>query len=115
MDPPGTKLRLLRALAVTQFGTKYDTLLYQLARNRFTLIVMGHSLTVSKDSTSTWRKKRDDLSTKRNALFKKYSNNPNDVTLALEIKTMDDEIAEYTAKMRDETVSERKKPLVTQS
>jgi hypothetical protein len=34
--------------------------------------------------------------------------NPHDLHLALEIKTIDDEIAQYTDKMRLEVLSERK-------
>ena len=55
-----------------------------------------------------WKAKRDDLSTKRNLLFKKYLQNPHDLHLALEIKTIDDEIAQYTDRMRQEVLSERK-------
>ena len=50
-------------------------------------------------TTDVWKKKRDDLKTKRNSLFEKYSKHPHDVHLALEIKTIDDEIAECTQKM----------------
>jgi hypothetical protein len=68
----------------------------------------NHTLT-SKD---LWKKQREDLNVKRNALFKRYSRNPHDLELALEIKKIDDEIAERTDKMTRETLSERKtKPL----
>ena len=50
-------------------------------------------------TTDVWKKKRDDLKTKRNSLFEKYSKHPQDVHLALEIKTIDDEIAECIQKM----------------
>jgi len=66
---------------------------------------MGHPVVASKD---TWKKKRDDLSNKRNLLFKKYMRNPQDFSLAREIKAIDDEIAEYTAKMTDDNRAERK-------
>ena len=66
---------------------------------------MGHSVVDNKES---WKKKRDDLSQKRNLLFKKYTRNPQDFSLAREIKVIDDEIAEYTAKMTDGTRAERK-------
>jgi len=39
------------------------------------------------------RAERDDLIIKRNALFKRYSRKPNDLQLAVEIKTLDDAIA----------------------
>ena len=55
-------------------------------------------------ATDGWKKKRDELTSKRNSLFRNYSKNPQDAHLALEIKTIDDEIAEYTDKMREETV-----------
>ena len=66
---------------------------------------MGHPVVANKES---WKKKRDDLSQKRNLLFKKYTRNPQDFSLAREIKAIDDEIAEYTAKMTDDTRAERK-------
>lgn len=66
---------------------------------------MGHPVAANKES---WKKKRDDLSNKRNLLFKKYTRNPEDFSLAREIKAIDDEIAEYTAKMTDDTRAERK-------
>jgi hypothetical protein len=59
-------------------------------------------------TTDVWKKKRGDLNIKRTSLFKKYLQNPNDLRLALEIKRIDDEIAECTDKMRDEKLSERK-------
>jgi hypothetical protein len=59
-------------------------------------------------TTDVWKKKRGDLNIKRSSLFKKYLQNPNDLRLALEIKRIDDEIAECTDKMRDEKLSERK-------
>jgi hypothetical protein len=66
---------------------------------------MRHQMLATEDGL---KKKRDDLSTKRNLLFKKYLQNPQDLHLALEIKTIDDEIAQYTDKMRQEVLSERK-------
>lgn len=66
---------------------------------------MGNHTLASKD---LWKKQREDLNVKRNALFKRYSRNPHDLELALEIKKIDDEIAERTDKMRRETLSERK-------
>ena len=50
-------------------------------------------------TTNVWKKKRDDLKTKRNSLFEKYSKHPHALHLALEIKIIDDEIAECTLKM----------------
>ena len=54
-------------------------------------------------TTNVWKKKRDDLKTKRNSLFEKYSKHPHDVHLALEIKIIDDEIAECNRKMEPKT------------
>ena len=54
-------------------------------------------------TTDVWKKKRDDLKTKRNSLFKKYSKHPYALHLALEIKIIDDEIAECTLKMEPKT------------
>ncbi len=57
---------------------------------------MNHDTLTTAD---VWKKKRDELKTKRTSLFEKYSKHPHDVHLALEIKTIDDEIAECTQKM----------------
>ena len=48
------------------------------------------------------KKKREVLKIKRNSLFKEYTRHPNDLRLALEIKAIDDEIAECTHKMEEE-------------
>jgi hypothetical protein len=70
---------------------------------------MGNHTLAGKD---LWKKKRGDLNDKRNALFERYSRNPNDLELALEIKKIDDEVAKCTDEMRREMLSERKaKPL----
>jgi len=54
-----------------------------------------------------WKKKRDDLKSKRNSLFEKYSKHPEKFHLALEIKKIDDEIAECTQHVEQERRSER--------
>jgi hypothetical protein len=54
-----------------------------------------------------WKKKRDDLKFKRNSLFEKYAKHPEDFHLALEIKKIDDEIADYTKHVEQERRSER--------
>jgi hypothetical protein len=54
-----------------------------------------------------WKKKRDDLKSKRNSLFEKYAKHPEDFQLALEIKKMDDEIADCTHHVEQERRSER--------
>jgi len=43
-----------------------------------------------------WKRKREDLKNKRSPLFKRYRKSPNDLRLALEIKMIDDQIAECT-------------------
>ena len=53
-----------------------------------------------------WKKKRDDLKAKRNSLFEKYAKRPQDFHLALEIKKLDDEIAECTQHVEKERRSE---------
>jgi hypothetical protein len=66
---------------------------------------MGHDTLVT---TNVWTEKRGELNLKRDSLFKTYLQNPHELHLALEIKKIDDEIAECTDKMRDEKLSERK-------
>jgi hypothetical protein len=43
------------------------------------------------------QKIRDELKTKRNLLFKKFFRNPSNTRLAIEIRLIDDRIAELTA------------------
>jgi len=54
-----------------------------------------------------WKKKRDDLKAKRNSLFEKYAEHPEEFHLALEIKKIDDEIANCTQEVEHERRSER--------
>ncbi len=54
-----------------------------------------------------WKKKRDDLKAKRNSLFDKYAKHPEDFHLALEIKKLDDDIADCTHHVEQERRSER--------
>jgi len=44
-------------------------------------------------------KKRELLKIKRKLLFKEFSDHPNDLHFALEIKALDDQIVEYTWKI----------------
>jgi hypothetical protein len=55
---------------------------------------------------SVWKKKRDDLKAKRNSLFEKYAKQPEDFHLALEIKKLDDEIADCTQHVEKERRAE---------
>jgi hypothetical protein len=56
---------------------------------------------------SVWKKKHNDLKTKRNSLFKTYTKDPQNFHLAREIKAIDDEIAECTQHLEQERRSER--------
>src|SRR5206468_11863854 len=47
-------------------------------------------------AAGVWKKKRDDLKTKRNSLFSVYTRDPQNISLAREIKALDDEIADCT-------------------
>jgi len=58
-------------------------------------------------AAGVWKKKRDDLKIKRNLLFEKYSKHPEEFRLALEIKKIDDEIADCTQHVEQERRSER--------
>ncbi|MGB2621792.1 MAG: hypothetical protein WA857_16885 [Candidatus Acidiferrum sp.] len=49
-----------------------------------------------------WKRKRQDLKNRRNILFKSYEKCPNDLCLALEIKGIDDQIAECTHQIEQE-------------
>jgi hypothetical protein len=60
------------------------------------------------DQMDVWKSERDDLTIKRNSLFKRYSRNPNDLELAVEIKTIDDAIAACTEKLTRKTRSQHK-------
>lgn len=50
-------------------------------------------------ASADWKSKRAALIARRNPLFKQYLKNPNDFRLALEIKNIDDQIAECTEHM----------------
>jgi hypothetical protein len=50
----------------------------------------------------TWKKKREVLKIKRDSAFKEYTKHPNDLQFVLEIKALDDEIAECTYRMEQE-------------
>jgi hypothetical protein len=49
-----------------------------------------------------WKRKREEFKIRRNVLFKSYEKSPNDHRLALEIKRIDDQIAECTRQMERE-------------
>jgi hypothetical protein len=45
-------------------------------------------------------RKREELKATRNLLFKQFLKNPVDTRLALEIKSIDDQVAEFSERMR---------------
>lgn len=49
-----------------------------------------------------WKRKREDLKDRRTALFKRYEKSPGELRLALEIKIIDDQIAECTQRIESE-------------
>jgi hypothetical protein len=57
---------------------------------------------------SVWKKKRDDLKSKRNSLFETYSRDPENFHLARDIKALDDEIAECTQHVEQERRAEQR-------
>jgi len=59
-------------------------------------------------TSNIWKERRDHLNITRASLFKKYSQNPENLDLALQIRKIDDEIAECTDKMSKETLSSRR-------
>ena len=59
-------------------------------------------------AASVWKRKRDDLKTKRNSLFETYAKDPQNFHLAREIKEIDDEIAECTQHVEQERRAEQR-------
>jgi hypothetical protein len=49
-----------------------------------------------------WKRKREALKNRRTPLFKTYEKSPGDLRLALEIKLIDDQIAECTQQIEFE-------------
>jgi hypothetical protein len=49
-----------------------------------------------------WKRKREELKKRRAPRFKRYEKNPSDLGLALEIRMIDDQIAECTEQMARE-------------
>jgi uncharacterized protein (DUF2461 family) len=57
----------------------------------------------------TEKQNREDLIAKRNLLFQRLLNSPKSIHLAIEIKALDDQIAECTQRMRaDEKKAEQR-------
>ena len=51
------------------------------------------------------KRKREDLKAKRELLFKRYLRHPMDTHLSLEIKSIDDQLAEPTKQVKQKTRS----------
>jgi hypothetical protein len=49
------------------------------------------------------KRKREELKTKRDQLFERYLKHPMDIRLALEIKAIDDQIAEHAGRKEAKT------------
>jgi hypothetical protein len=75
---------------------------------------MGHEILTT---SSVLKEKRNALRTKRDRLFKEYARRPEDCHLALEIKTIDDEIAECNQKEQEgnERPKARRQPTLVNS
>jgi hypothetical protein len=52
------------------------------------------------------KRKREELKAKRNLLFTQFLKNPRDIRLALKIKIIDDQVAEFTEQMEGKRRSE---------
>jgi hypothetical protein len=50
-----------------------------------------------------WKRKREDLKSRRIPLFKRYEKSPHDLRLALEIRIIDDQIAQCTYQIDHES------------
>ena len=57
---------------------------------------------------SVWKKKRDDLKLRRDSLFAAYTKDPQNIHLAREIKSIDDEIADCTQRVEQERRAEQR-------
>ena len=68
---------------------------------------MGHEIVTTPDAL---KKKRADLKAKRDSLFQKYTKHPNDHHFALEIKTIDDEIADCVQKEQESSGRKSDRP-----
>ncbi len=59
-------------------------------------------------AAGAWKKKRDDLKSRRNSLFETYTKHPQNLQLAREIKALDDEIAECNLHVEQERRAEQR-------
>ena len=72
-------------------------------------LILRQSRLVGRETLVTagagvWKRKREDLQNRRTSLFKRFERNPSDLRLALEIRTIDDQIAECTQQMERENL-----------
>jgi len=70
-------------------------------------LVLDQSRIVVKEILVTaragvWKRKREDLKSRRIPLFKRYEKSPHDLRLALEIRIIDDQIAQCTYQIEHE-------------
>jgi uncharacterized protein (DUF2344 family) len=75
---------------------------------------MGQDITAT---ANIWKEKRQKLKAKRDSLFAKYTKRPQEYQLALEIKKIDDEIAECNRKEQEgnERPKARRQPTLVSS
>jgi hypothetical protein len=68
-------------------------------------------------ASSVWKEKRQVLKIKRDSLFREYTKHPADYHLSLEIKKIDDEIAESNRKEQEgnERSKVRRQPTLVSS
>jgi hypothetical protein len=59
-------------------------------------------------AAGVWKKKRNDLKTKRDSLFETYAKDPQNFHLAREIKEIDDEIAACAQHVEQERRAEQR-------
>ena len=59
-------------------------------------------------TAGVWKKKCDTLRTRRNSLFAAYTKDPQNLSLAREIKALDDEIADCTQHVEQERRAEQR-------
>jgi hypothetical protein len=57
------------------------------------------------ETVTNEKKKREDLKAKRGLLFERYLRHPMDTHLSLEIKSIDDQLAEPTKQVKQKTRS----------
>ena len=67
---------------------------------------MGHNIIIAIPDVS--KKNRDVLKTRRNSLFNEYTKHPHQLELVLQIKKLDDEIAESVSKEQERTSKARR-------